>query len=45
MKKLYSVVGNSVENYKVGSRNTVIDYINIFISEKKSLLNSFRPSD
>jgi len=45
MKKLYSVVGNSVENCTVGSRNKVIDYINVFISEKKFLLNSFRPSD
>lgn len=41
MKKSYFVVGNSVENYTVGSRNKVIDYINVFISEKKSLWTNF----
>lgn len=41
MKKLYSVVGNSAENYKVGSRNKVTDYINIFISEKSLFWTHF----
>jgi len=39
MKKSYSVFGNIAENYTVGSRNKVIDYINIFISEKKVSLD------
>jgi len=41
MKKSYSVFGNIAENYTVGSRNKVIDYINIFISEKTSLWTNF----
>jgi hypothetical protein len=39
MNKYYSVVGKGVENYTIGSRNKVIDYINVFFFEKSFLLN------
>jgi hypothetical protein len=45
MKKSYSVTGKSVGNYTVGSRNKVIDYINVFFSGKKfsfELISAFR---
>lgn len=41
MKKSYSVVGNSVENYKFGSHDKVTDYINVFISKKTIFRTNF----